>query len=701
MVFSFGIIHFNAIDQNIWGMRVRAIQIIGLVWVISMYCFTSGLAQDNIREFVQEMNSDSISSDRMERIIEFEQSRTAEMSASYATLLKEVVDHFLGTGKPEKALTYVNSLAQFYIFGSQVNHHQSREVLDLMQPHLNDLLPSNDLLTYHELSGELDLYQARSKDAIVHFEEIIRIGRELRDTVSSSYAYAHLKLGEIHSSLWDLMSSIQYFNQASQQFLNLRDSTMFLWCQSGLATLFGNNGLYNEADRARAVIFEKGVGLDVPQILAIAHTTAGIEKDYQGLVEEQLAHLRLAEKYSRKESQVQTYVRAIILMFLTNAYAKNQQVDSAQYYFEEFKKLYDPITQGEWIENHFNVAEASVAFANGHYQKAEQIVLERIRKSRANDNLAVRIRLYSLLIWIYKDWDQKELGFEAMESYQELRDSLDNIRVSNRFLYFTQMFESERKDKEILRQQASINLLSERNKVMLLRLLITVLVLSALFVILYLRRSRNFAIQTTRLRENYSHALLARQEDERKRIAMELHDGISQQLILIKNQLDQENNPEISKWVSGSLEELRHISKSLHPEILKNFGLFLALDRMIERLKKSTELKILKEIDEIDYQMSESVELHIYRIIQELTNNAIRHSRASRLVFRIKDRGKYIQFEVEDNGIGIDPSVANGTSKGIGLNSIRDRARMIGAELTVKSVRGAGTHFILIVYKNE
>src|SRR5690606_38946252 len=113
-----------------------------------------------------------------------------------------------------------------------------------MQPYTNELVPSKDLLTYHELSGELDLYQARSKDAKLHFEEIIRIGRDLRDTVSSSYAYAHLKLGEIYSSLWDIMISIQYFNQATQQFLSQGDSTMYLWCQSGLATLFGNNGLY-------------------------------------------------------------------------------------------------------------------------------------------------------------------------------------------------------------------------------------------------------------------------------------------------------------------------------------------------------------------------------------------------------------------------------------------------------------------------
>src|SRR5690554_320102 len=98
-------------------MRALAIQIVGMVCVISMGSFTRGMAQDNIGDFVQEMNAESISPDRMERIIEFEQSRTAEMSASYATLLREVVDHFLGAGKSEKALTYINSLAQFHIFG--------------------------------------------------------------------------------------------------------------------------------------------------------------------------------------------------------------------------------------------------------------------------------------------------------------------------------------------------------------------------------------------------------------------------------------------------------------------------------------------------------------------------------------------------------------------------------------------------------
>lgn len=672
-----------------------------LLWGIWMCCLTIGLSQESTQDFVRNIASEAVAGDRIQRIIAFEEERSTEMIPSYGDLLEEVVDYYLIRHWPDSALKYVNTLTNFYIFGSEVQHHKAQELLDQMVEYIQDLTESQELLTFYELNGELKLYQAQYRKAIGHFEEIIHISEALGDTSSTNFAYAHLKLGEIHSSLWNLMNSVTYFNEASRLFLDQKDSTMYLWCLSGLASLYGNNGLYMEADRLRTVIFEKGPDLNLGQIIAVAHTSAAIEKELQGRTDEQLFHLKMAEKYSRSESQVQTYIRSIILMLLTNTYAKLQQIDSTQYYFEAFSKIYDSENQGEWIENYFHIAEASVAFAMTQYGKAERIVLDQIKETRSNDNLAMRIRLYELLVRIYKDWNMKERGFEAIEAYQMLRDSLETIGISNRFLYFTQLFESEKKDKEILQQQASIRLLSERNKVLFLRLLVTILVLSAIFIILYLRRSRNFALQTNKLRESYSHRLIIRQEEERKKIAMDLHDGISQQLIFIKNQLDKEEKTEISNWVARSLEDLRNVSRSLHPEILKSFGLVLALEQLIDRLKKSTTLIIKKQIEEIDYLIDEDTELHIYRIVQEMLNNVVRHAQASHVWFRVRDFPTYIQFEVQDNGVGMREDLLNGFSVGIGLHSMRDRSKMIGGQLEIKSKEESGTHYILKYKKNE
>jgi two-component system sensor histidine kinase UhpB len=182
---------------------------------------------------------------------------------------------------------------------------------------------------------------------------------------------------------------------------------------------------------------------------------------------------------------------------------------------------------------------------------------------------------------------------------------------------------------------------------------------------------------------------LAAQEEERRRIARELHDEIGQALTLVVLQLDRAADPQgvaqARETVRATLEEVRGVARGLRPEALDDLGLPSALAALTNDVTRRTGLRVERRITAGAEPLDPDEQLVIYRVAQEALTNVVRHAGVSRALLALTVRDGRTQLEVSDAGAGF--AGADGT----GLRGMRERALLVGAELEIRSAVGRGT----------
>jgi len=207
------------------------------------------------------------------------------------------------------------------------------------------------------------------------------------------------------------------------------------------------------------------------------------------------------------------------------------------------------------------------------------------------------------------------------------------------------------------------------------------------------------------MHQAFTRQLIASQEGERKRIAAELHDGLGQQLVVIKNlalislshgKAEQDSRPqieEISAQASEALSEVKKISYNLRPYQLDRLGLTKAIQAVVKQASMATTITFTSEIDAIDNVLAKDSEINFYRIVQECVNNLVKHSQATAATVTVRRAGAELQFTVRDNGKGFAPHAGHSKSElgGFGMIGVSERAQLLGGGLVFHSEPGRGT----------
>lgn len=226
-------------------------------------------------------------------------------------------------------------------------------------------------------------------------------------------------------------------------------------------------------------------------------------------------------------------------------------------------------------------------------------------------------------------------------------------------------------------------------------------------------RMRIARAEQERLRqETFSRELMSSQEEERRRIAAELHDSLGQSLLIIKNraalargdladsEIVREQLDELSASAAHAIDECREIAYNLRPYQLSRFGLAETLRAMFMRIGEVTGIVASTSIDPFDDALPEDAQINIYRIVQECVNNIIKHSRATEASLIARREGRTITLIIRDNGVGFPaaPPAAVGASPagGFGLMGIAERARMLGGRIEIDSAAGTTIRITLV-----
>jgi two-component system sensor histidine kinase DegS len=207
--------------------------------------------------------------------------------------------------------------------------------------------------------------------------------------------------------------------------------------------------------------------------------------------------------------------------------------------------------------------------------------------------------------------------------------------------------------------------------------------------------------------------ILQRQEEERARTAKDLEDSTAQllanaifELAAVKRLINKEG--ELEGLISGinalqqeleqGLADLRFFIAELEPSsTLGNFGLVAGLRRYLEKFSNRTGIETALEIQTLIEPLPNTIEIAIFRIIQEALQNTQQHARASRVQLIISEENNRLQFQIIDNGIGLNPNVAVHNQRRLGLVGMKDIADMLAGELQIKSSEEQGTEVVLTI----
>lgn len=202
--------------------------------------------------------------------------------------------------------------------------------------------------------------------------------------------------------------------------------------------------------------------------------------------------------------------------------------------------------------------------------------------------------------------------------------------------------------------------------------------------------------------KRFTEQLIESQESERRRIASELHDGLGQQILVIKNRAElakkeadkavslHEQLDEILNSAVSSIQSVRTISHGLRPVHLEKFGLSEAIENLCAQLKQSSTIDWSYHIDKLDGTIPKKAEINFYRIIQECTNNILKHSSANEASVMVRVQDSKIKAVIWDDGKGFDVQQIE-TSKGLGFLGMKERIETLKGTLRIDSEVGNQT----------
>jgi signal transduction histidine kinase len=226
-----------------------------------------------------------------------------------------------------------------------------------------------------------------------------------------------------------------------------------------------------------------------------------------------------------------------------------------------------------------------------------------------------------------------------------------------------------------------------------------------LFVVFYQKRMIQEQMKRQQMESDHQQKMLQAelesQENERRRLAADLHDSIGGMLSTIRVGLitlgrslpDPQGMNETKQMLDETINSVRRISRDLMPSILEKFGFIYAIQELCERFQATSQIPIQFRQDGELPVIGSQRGLMIFRIVQELLNNAVKHSQATQIQVAV-GIDKQLFISVEDDGVGFDAEQMKNekiNGKGLGLYNIENRARLLGAELFFESQNSKGS----------
>jgi len=544
-------------------------------------------------------------------------------------------------------------------------------------------------LSIHEKSGNLEglseaynnigivlMYQGNYPQAIKNLLETVKIDEKLGNEKNQAKGFNNI--GLLYGDLEEFDKAVEYYRKSLEIRRRLNDKKGLYSCLNNLGITYKNQKKYNKALDCYYEAVEIGKKLGYQKGVALTHSNIGLALAGKGDYEKALEYHKRA--------------------------------------------LHDELMMHDSTRiasDYINIAD--VQRKMGNPGSALENLLKGIRIMEEAKYMKDLLDGYRILVETYTDLGEYKKALEFHLIYSNLNDSIFNLEKSIQIADIETRYETEKKEKEILilkektarqeKEKALAELTLANRKRWIYGLILSIFTLG--FLAMYiLQRSKRIEkargdAAIIRERELGLKAVIDGQEEERKRIAKDLHDGIGQQLSGLKmawqalrNKLAKQIPEEIvgfnklTRILDETAGDVRTISHQMMPRVLNEMGLVPALEDMLQKCLESGKIQYSFEHFGLEVRFRENVEISLYRITQELVNNIIKHSGATQVSIQLFRNKQKLVLIIEDNGVGFD---VREKSDGIGLMNIKSRLNTIDGEVNYEPSPGSGTVATILI----
>jgi len=370
---------------------------------------------------------------------------------------------------------------------------------------------------------------------------------------------------------------------------------------------------------------------------------------------------------------------------------------------------------------------ANVYMEKKDFQKAITLASEALKEAQKQGLVYESRNAASLLSDCYRKLGKYKEALDMYELHISMRDSLMNEKNIEETARYKFQYEFEKKAlADSLENANRLENLSlsyqieigrkrtERN----IYISISIVILLLISMIYQRRVSKNRLVlkeKDAQYQDELMLATIASQEQERRRIARDLHDEVGAMLSTIKLNLggvnmklkkigiNEDLTSETKSLLDDTIKNVRQISKDLLPPTLEEFGLSQALTALCEKIESASGIRISKKIQTIEPRLTIEQELALYRVVQEMINNALKHAEASEFSIHLESNMGEVQLCFSDNGKGFDMNEIKSSHlvrTGLGLKNLENRVKVAGGKMKFESVLGKGTRIEITITNN-
>ncbi|MCZ8022046.1 MAG: tetratricopeptide repeat protein [Cyclobacteriaceae bacterium] len=597
-----------------------------------------------------------------------------------------------------------------------------------------------------ELCYTLTLQQQDS--AIYYGNEAIALARKINYQKGLGLALSDLGVAYFYKA--DLPMAITLWEEAQNVRASIRDLAGVASLNIKLGAAYFKQGNYSKSFESQTKALQAFEKLNHIQGQANALNNMAAVLEHQQEYQQALVYHKKSLHLALKNNISESY--GISLINIGNIFQKTNQYDSAIWYWQKSLSVlnekqspqycavaYHNLGEVFTIQNHvqkgiennkkalllrqqlndkqgyisslINLGSAYTKQKN--YKLGEQYLTIALDSLKRNPLKVEEQKVWQNLAQLYEETGRPLQALESYKKFVQVKDTLLNLNTKETVNKLLIQFEAEKKDAQLAKQE--IDLLTHQNKLnksyaFLFGVLLLLVLITGFYVLARSRFKRKTILlekeKQVAIREAYIDATLQSQEDERKRVSRDLHDGIGQlitELRFLLGNLEQTKPTDeriiiveqSEKVLNDMHKEVRSVAFNLMPQTLIQNGIVPALKEMALRIENAHTIRVQVVSFDLDIRLSELIEISVYRIVQEWTNNIIKYAQASSVVVNLVRSETEIILTIEDNGKGFD-AVKLQRSNGLGWKNISSRAHLIKATLDIDTKPEAnGTTLVL------
>ncbi len=570
--------------------------------------------------------------------------------------------------------------------------------------------PKGIAQAYNDL-GIIYIDRSEYGKAIDLFQKAMEIRRKLNDKAGMGSLYN--KIGIVYQKQGKLKEALQNQIRALKIYEGLGQYLWIGYCLNNIAIVHLNLGNLQKSleYNLEALTYRKKMN----DVYGEAGSYGNIANVYQ-----RLKDTAKAASYYKKALETFRQLNngegiSAMLSNLGNIYLAQGRNQKALEMLEESLAIREKMGDRKAISS--SLIKIGEAYTNlGQYDKASEALYRGMRTAQKIDVPEEEMAAYLNMAKMYAMAERLDSAFVYTRRYIALKDSVYDQRLKQQIVEVQVKYETGKmeKDNQLLSQKVQLkeaHIKQQKTNLLLLIFIIITITGAAIFLFYRRNQKQKAALDAEIIRHNQQQlkAVIAGQENERRRIARELHDGVGQRLAAIKlgwekmvdnlkKSKQYEDLKEMANLLDAASKEVREISHQMMPKELEQFGLPSAVKNMLNTTLKNTGIDYEFNRFGLKKRLPTIIEMNLFRVLQEMTVNVIKHANATRIDVRLLNRNNKLVLIFEDNGKGFDPKAAG---RGIGMINIVGRVKAMDGEMNIESSPGKGTTIRLRIPVNE